>query len=184
LGAHTVTITVTDDAGNSVTCAATVTVRDTTPPTISQCAPSQNVNAVADCQGQIPDLTGMVSASDNCDSNLTVTQDPAAGTSADVGTHTVVLTVTDDAGNNATCTATVTVSDMTSLRIRRDGPNVVISWPASAPCDYVLEKTAELAATPPSSWEEVMEPVVVMGSENTVTVPIDDDKQFFRLRFP
>jgi hypothetical protein len=112
-GDTTVTFTVTDNAGNSVTCTATVTVIDTIAPTITAPADS-SASAGATCQAPVPDYTANSTTSDNCDSSLTLTQSPAAGTMVGKGTHTVTVTATDDAGNQASDEVVFTVNDTTA----------------------------------------------------------------------
>ena len=80
-------ITVTDEAGNSTTCDVTLTLVDDENPSITDCADDQDVlssaNGTGDCTNFIiPDLTDEVTADDNCTAagNLTITQSPAAGT--------------------------------------------------------------------------------------------------------
>ena len=109
---HTITVTATDDAGNSSTCTTTFTVVDATPPTVN-CAPATSANADANCLAAIPNVLGGVTASDNCDTSLTLSQSPAAGTLVGLGMHTITVTATDDAGNSAACTTTFTVVDAT-----------------------------------------------------------------------
>jgi hypothetical protein len=106
LGVNTVTLTVTDNSGNTSSCSATVHVQDLTAP-------------VAVCQSLVLNLTNgsaTISANqvnggstDNCSiANMSVT--PSTFGCANVGNNTVVLTVTDGSGNTATCTAVVTVN--------------------------------------------------------------------------
>ncbi|MBK9335064.1 MAG: HYR domain-containing protein [Lewinellaceae bacterium] len=111
LGPNTVILTVTDDAGNTATCEATVTVQDNIDP-ILDCPAPVTLSADADCEAQIPDFAGALSTN-NCN-NATITQVPAAGTIITVGTTTVTVTATDGAGNSASCTTTVTVEDTTA----------------------------------------------------------------------
>jgi len=109
-----VTITATDASGNSSTCSATITVVDTTVPTIVTCASNQTAEAVASCGAPVPNFTAGVIATDNCTSSLTITQSPLAGSTANFGATTVTITVADAAGNTTTCTATFTVVDTTA----------------------------------------------------------------------
>ncbi|MFZ6050790.1 HYR domain-containing protein, partial [Halocola ammonii] len=113
LGANTVTLTVTDAAGNTSSCTFDVVVEDATDPTIS-CPADQTISTTAACDASLPDYTGSATVGDNCDAAPTVTQSPIAGTSLGLGTTTVTLTVTDGAGNTATCTFDVTVEDTTN----------------------------------------------------------------------
>ncbi|MBK9335071.1 MAG: HYR domain-containing protein [Lewinellaceae bacterium] len=108
LGQNTVILTVTDDAGNTNTCEATVTIEDNIDP-ILDCPAPVTLSADADCEAQIPDFAGALSTN-NCN-NATITQVPAAGTTITVGTTTVTVTATDNSGNSASCTTTVTVED-------------------------------------------------------------------------
>ncbi len=84
------------------------------PPTIVSCPDGQTLSASANCQATLPDLTTSLDATDAEDATLTVTQDPAAGTLLELGDTTVQFTVTDSAGNDATCTCIVTVADDTA----------------------------------------------------------------------
>lgn len=124
LGVTTVTITVMDTASNRATCITNVTVVDTTPPVITTCAVPLTAAAGSNCQTAIPDVTGAVSATDNCTAPgaLAVTQSPAAGTLVGPGSTAVTITVKDGAGNQATCATTVAVIDST--------PPVITSCPA------------------------------------------------------
>ncbi len=112
-GDHIVLFTAEDDNGNTATCSATVTVRDVTPPTISQCAAGQALSAGSAGTAAIPNLTGEIVAGDTVDPALDITQIPVAGTNVGVGQSIIVFTATDDAGNFTTCTAAIAVSDDT-----------------------------------------------------------------------
>jgi len=112
VGTTTIMWTATDHAGNSASCQQTIIVNDTQPPAITCPAPTI-ATANASCQAAIPDVTGGVTASDNCSGTVTITQNPAAGTMVGLGQHTITLTATDASGNSATCTTTFTVADNT-----------------------------------------------------------------------
>ena len=106
IGTQTVTMTVTDDSGNTASCNSTVTVVD-------QIAPSavcQDITIEIDVTGTATITPDMVNngSSDNC-SNLTIEVTPSTFTSSDIGQNQVTLTVVDDSGNSSNCSATVTV---------------------------------------------------------------------------
>ncbi len=106
IGINTVTLTVTDNSGNTSTCTATVTVEDDLPP-IAIC---QNISVMLDENGEASVTAVQINngSSDNCgDIDLSLT--PTDFDCEDVGPNIVVLTVTDDSGNTSTCTAIVTV---------------------------------------------------------------------------
>ncbi len=110
-GANTVTLTVTDQAGNQSTCTSTITVVDTISPT----AVCQNLSIYLDASGNASITTGDVDngSSDNC-SIASLALDKSNFTCSDLGANTVTLTVTDQAGNSSTCTASITVLDTVS----------------------------------------------------------------------
>jgi large repetitive protein len=109
-GVYTIDYIATDGAGNSATNTRTVYVVDTTPPVITQCAPSQETTADSGGHSTLPSLTALVAASDACSGAVSITQEPAAGTQLDVGTNTVVFRVDDGNGNTNTCSTTVVVT--------------------------------------------------------------------------
>lgn len=65
-------------------------------------------------QYTLPDYTGDATATDNCPDPV-ITQDPAAGTMVGPGVTTMTMTATDGAGNEDTCTFTVTVEEVLGL---------------------------------------------------------------------
>jgi hypothetical protein len=108
VGDNTVTLTVTDAAGNTDTATAIVTVQDITKPV----ARTRSVIAKLDASGAASITAAQVDngSTDNC-SIASVTVSPSSFTCANLGANTVTLTVTDINGNVSTKTATVTVQD-------------------------------------------------------------------------
>ena len=124
IGTTTVTWTATDDAGNATTCTQTVTISDDDDPILT-CPANATLNTNTACTyvGTI----GTATATDNCDSSVTVTNNAPAA--FPIGTTTVTWTATDDAGNATTCTQTVTVSDDDAPVITEAGENTTIYCP-------------------------------------------------------
>ncbi len=109
VGANTVTLTVTDNSGNTSTCNATVTVVDNITPT----AVCQNINAYIGPSG-LSTITGAMlnnGSSDAC-GILSLSANPNAIACINLGaTIPFTLTVTDNNGNTSTCISQVTVLD-------------------------------------------------------------------------
>jgi gliding motility-associated-like protein len=114
-GNQVITITADDGNGNTATCSFNVTVTDNTDPILVNCAPAQSGVVDATCNFAVGDYTALVGATDNCTStaNLSITQNPAAGTLVGTGVTNVVITITDQSGNAITCNVTLTVTDNT-----------------------------------------------------------------------
>ncbi|AFL81539.1 regulatory P domain of subtilisin-like proprotein convertases [Aequorivita sublithincola DSM 14238] len=139
VGVTTVELSVTDSDNNTVTCSFTVTVND-------------NELPIAVCQDitvDIDPITGMATIAaadvdngsmDNCGS-VTLALDITTFDCSMTGANTVVLTVTDNSGNIATCTSTVTVQDVTAPVITCIGGVATVS---------VLEEFE--GATIPTGW--------------------------------
>ena len=108
VGDNKVTLTVTDDNGNTNTALAIVTVEDNTAPT----ALARDITVQLNASGNVSILASEVDndSSDNCGvTSLSVV--PDSFTCSNVGSNNVMLTVTDASGNFASATATVTVVD-------------------------------------------------------------------------
>jgi hypothetical protein len=109
LGATLVTLTVTDDFGNTDSCTGSVEVVDTTPPEVF----CQNVRVLAGANG-----TAEASIDDGsydaCD--VTLAQNPPGPYG--VGVHLVTLTVTDSSGNQDSCQAYVEVEAPVAIDIK------------------------------------------------------------------
>jgi hypothetical protein len=109
LGANTVSLTVTDQSGNSDSASAIVTVEDATNPT----AITQDITVQLDASGVASIVTSDIDngSSDNC-SDVSLILDISDFTCADIGNNTVKLIVTDQSGNQDSANATVTVEDI------------------------------------------------------------------------
>jgi HYR domain len=106
VGQHTVTATATDGHHNTATEHFTVTISDTTPPTITM-PPNMSVKTTGNGQAVV---TYQVSATDLVDGSVPVSCDHASGSAFGIGTTTVTCTATDAHGNKTTSSFKVTVS--------------------------------------------------------------------------
>ncbi len=123
VGTTTVTYTATDPGGNTASCSFDVVVSDKEPPVV-QCPADIIINnepgqcgAVA--SWQIPNAT------DNC--GATVSSDYQPGDFFPAGTTIVTYIATDDAGNTAECTFTVTVNDIEPPVVQICPEDIVVS---------------------------------------------------------
>lgn len=118
------TITPTDASGVSAAATQTVNVEDTTPTAVS-CPASMTITA-AMCQVTIPNRLSGIIASDNCTPTvfLSIRQNPVAGTSVVLGVHTITVTVSDAAGESATCVTSITVANSPPANVSAGGPYI------------------------------------------------------------
>jgi hypothetical protein len=144
-----------DCCGNKAICSQTVTVIDNTPPIINcaglQALPITVTNA---CDGVIPDFCLPQYYSDLCCGIANCVQTPPAGTLVGAGTHAVTLTVTDLAGNVATCTLTFTVNPPSQSGVWNTGgvgPLAANFTVISAPAPIITPTPAVLTTTP-GAW--------------------------------
>lgn len=107
LGSTLVELTVTDVAGATDKCVATVTVVDNTPP-VPICPTDMTVIVPAGSGGG--NVAFAISATDNCP-GVVVSATPPSGSFFPVGVTTVIVVAVDAAGNSATCTFKVTVRE-------------------------------------------------------------------------
>ena len=130
-----VTITATDQSGNTANCLINVIPTDTILPSVV-CPADQTVSIDASCQYAVPDLTGLVAGTDNCSSfaNMTVTQSPIAS-SISSGITPVLITLTDENGNATTCVSSLIPIDTVAPIITCPTPITVDNGTS---CDYAL----------------------------------------------
>ncbi|MEO6131142.1 MAG: T9SS type A sorting domain-containing protein, partial [Saprospiraceae bacterium] len=111
LGENTVTLTVTDCSGNSSTCTAIVTVIEGPGGLQANC---QNITIFLDSNGNAsidPSQIDNGSGGGCFAGTLTFMLSQTDFNCSNLGPNIVILTVTDEMGNSATCSAVVTVVD-------------------------------------------------------------------------
>lgn len=127
LGATSVTMTVTDSKGASSSCAATVTVVDTTPPHVTP-----PTNASYQCLSEAPPGNpSQATATDNCSAATITVSDASNGGAGSPSSPLVItrlFTATDAEGNSASAYQTITVIDDTPPAIALIGQPIML-WP-------------------------------------------------------
>ncbi len=139
-GATAVTLTVTDGSGNTDACTANVTVLDTISPVLT--CPG-NIAVASDSGACGANVTWSFSSSDNC--SVVTTSTSNSGDFFATGTTTVTYTGADPAGNTATCSFDITVTDAevpvvncpASITQNNDSAQcgAVVSWPTVSATD-------------------------------------------------
>ncbi|MDX6443631.1 MAG: hypothetical protein QOH71_705 [Blastocatellia bacterium] len=111
-GTTTITWTATNSAGTA-SCQQTITVNDTTAPTITCPANVTQSTDAGACSATVD--PGTATATDNCDTTPTVSSvrsdDQPLNAPYPKGTTTITWTAMDNSGNQSSCTQTVTVND-------------------------------------------------------------------------
>lgn len=136
------TYTATDDCGNMTTMTQTITVVDTTPPTLTV-----GEDMIIECDQPLPDPEW--TAEDNCDDEVDVTVTPVTTPGDCPQEYTMVRTyvAVDDCGNETTMTQTLTIVDTTDpiivaaddLILECDEEVPAPSWEVSDNCDTAVQ---------------------------------------------
>ena len=101
------TFTATDACGNTSSCVQDITIQDNTDPVISCPANIVVANDPGNCAAAV---SYAASASDGC-GTASIGYSQASGSSFPVGSTNVTATATDECGNSASCSFSVTVND-------------------------------------------------------------------------
>ncbi|MEQ8705395.1 MAG: T9SS type A sorting domain-containing protein, partial [Phaeodactylibacter sp.] len=120
------TWTLTDECGNTTEKEQTITVEDNTPPT-PVCLNGVLIPLDPDGERTLlaEDVLDFSASFDNCSAVSVTAISPAVVDCDDVGGLTSVLvTASDECGNEATCTATIEVSDETALPAPWEGVDI------------------------------------------------------------
>jgi len=114
-GPTDIMITVTDGSNNVSSCQFEVTLSDITPPAISTCPENQLIDLGENCNYSVPNFISIneIAATDNCDNNVFLIQNPAAGSILS-SAQTVTITAIDDSGNSSECSFELTPQDNTA----------------------------------------------------------------------
>jgi len=120
LGVTTVTVTARDGAGNTTRRTFTVTVRDTTAPVIVVSSPADGATIGTDQTVTFAytatDAVGVTSRSATLDGVAISSGTVLDGSKLTPGTHTIVVTAADAAGNSSTITVKITVTAIATIQ--------------------------------------------------------------------
>jgi len=159
IGTTSVEFTAEDGSGNTTTCTFNITVEDAEPPVItcpadiSVSIPGGNCSAIVN----YPDPV----VTDNCPgATFTVLSGPSSGDVLNPGNYAVELEAIDAAGNTATCTFNISVSETSvpvficpsDLIVSNDPGNcdAIVSFPDPAATDSCSAVTVTQTGGPPS----------------------------------
>ncbi|MCG1683834.1 putative Ig domain-containing protein, partial [Staphylococcus epidermidis] len=123
-GSYTVTVTTTDERGNSETTTFTIDVEDTTKPTVESVADqTQEVNTeITPIKIEARDNSGQTVTNkvDGLPNGVTFdeTTNTISGTPSEVGSYDIKVTTTDESGNETETTFTIDVEDTTKPTVK------------------------------------------------------------------
>lgn len=176
-----ITMLLDDGNGNTSSCLFNVNPIDVLAPTIT-CPATMDMNTDSGCNYILQDLTGMVSATDNCTPaiSLAYSQSPLPTTPLAIGINSVTITVLDLIGNSDFCSFDINVLDQVDPVASVCPPNQNVYVDAS--CQGLLEDyTSLVTATDNCSaiGDLVINqnPVVntPISSSTLITITIEDE---------
>ncbi|RYY81935.1 MAG: gliding motility-associated C-terminal domain-containing protein, partial [Chitinophagaceae bacterium] len=114
--------TAVDECGNTATTSQTIIVIDTTAPVIDPLPAPTTINCPA-----APEFA-QATATDVCDTNITLTFEDVTTQGSCAGSYTVVRTwtATDGCGNSSTASQTINVQDVTAPEITTQASNITV----------------------------------------------------------
>jgi uncharacterized delta-60 repeat protein/uncharacterized repeat protein (TIGR01451 family) len=148
---------------------------DTLPPAVNfiSASPADSYTVA----GGVVTFTNLGNLGSGAQTSVTIIAQPtAAGTIIDTASCRSAVIDPFKANNSA---SVKTIVQSLSLTVIRADQSLVMSWPVGAG-NYILETTTDLM--PPAVWTPVTNPPpAVVGGQNTVTIPIGNGSEFFRL---
>ena len=191
VGANTVILTATDNNGNAASCNATVTVIDVIPAEIICRQPVSTITSPGQCQREDLTVLPPFVLSDNCGigSGINISRVPADN-DFEVGTTTLLWTVTDSNGNPAQCESLVIVQDNKPPLVNSCNTSVDFLDPGSCFANVTIDLEAQDACgissiegdgnflLPPGIHPQTITVTDVNGNQtvHTVTVYVHDDQ--------
>uniref|UniRef100_UPI0034D96000 HYR domain-containing protein n=1 Tax=Flavobacterium anhuiense TaxID=459526 RepID=UPI0034D96000 len=164
-----ITITARDVFNNQSYCSFKVNASpDITAPSIT-CIADQNLN-IGDV---LPDYRTMITATDNCDSNLTVTQIPSSGSNVTDGMN-VTINASDNSGNSTSCTFKINVAKDTQPPVFTCIADQMFDCSVSQVPDYTKMIFASDNTDPNPVITQSPAPGAVFLNGMTITIKVSD----------
>lgn len=175
-GENTVTLTVTDAAGNVASASATVKVVDEIKPVLT-CPQNQTVD-----NGSCSPIVNYTvpTATDNCgNSEVSLVSGPVSGANFPSGTTTVIWSADDGHGNSAACSFTVTVisnfsvqtvSEMTTCHGQSDGTATANALGGTQPYTFAWNDPASQSSQTATGLAAGNYSVTVMDGQGCIAV--------------
>ncbi|MBK7939689.1 MAG: hypothetical protein IPJ82_22535 [Lewinellaceae bacterium] len=141
VGSLLVSLEVRDNSGNKAYCSATLTVQDNIAPT----AVCQNATVQLDATGNVTLAPATVNngSADACGiASLSLSK--TTFDCSNIGANSVTLSVTDNSGKTATCSATVTVQDNMAPTVNCPG-DITVAANQNNPCSALVEQNLNAA---------------------------------------
>jgi hypothetical protein len=131
-----VTITAEDANGNQADCSFALEIQDTVAPVITMCPQDLIVSVNSNCETVVPNFSSQVTAIDNCDGIIVISQIPAAGSSfVGAASGPITMIATDADGNTTQCQFTATATDVIDPTVTCPADQTV---ELNATCEFVL----------------------------------------------
>jgi hypothetical protein len=171
-GDTTVACTATDAAGNTGTKTFTVTVHDTTAPSIT--VPANQAVSETGPSGAAVTFTAP-SVTDNGDASPTIGCDHASGATYPLGTTTITCTATDHSGNSSSGSFTIKVQDVTKPVVQVPADSTAEATGPTGTTVYYsgVSATDDVDGTLPTTCDHATGSTMALGT-TTVTCSATD----------